>query len=98
MTNNIIVEAILNKRLLNVTYNGATRHVVPHAYGLDKNGHGKLRVYQVDPTGVNTEHAGWRMFNEEAIEAITTSDEEFASPYLGYKRDDKTLATIFAQL
>lgn len=93
--NATLIEAIVNKKRLVVTYNGAARLVEPHAYGLDKNGQGKLRVFQV---ASEAEHQGWRLFNESAIGEIRVADESFEGPQTGYAKDDKHIPTIFAQL
>lgn len=93
--NQVIVEAILNKKRLVVTYNGTERLVEPHAYGLDKNGLGKLRVYQVSET---TEHKGWRLLNEDSITELKQADETFAGAQTGYSKDDKHIPNIFVQL
>jgi hypothetical protein len=93
--NNTIVEAIVNKQRILVTYNGTERLVEPHAYGLDRNGLGKLRVFQVSD---EAEHQGWRLMKEEAITAIKVADETFATPQSGYTQNDKHIPNIYAQL
>lgn len=93
--NNTIIEAIINKKLLVVTYNGSERLVEPHTYGLDKSGQGKLRVFQV---AENEDHSGWRLFNEAAITDVRIADGTFAGSQPGYNKDDKHIPTVYAQL
>ena len=93
--NTTIVDAILNKRRLLVTYNGTERLVEPHAYGLDKNGKGKLRVFQVAEAA---DHQGWRLLNEDAITEIKGANATFSGPQADYQQNDKHIPTIHAQL
>lgn len=93
--NNNIIQAIVNKQRLVVTYNGSERLVEPHAYGLDKNGQGKLRVFQI---AEEEEHKGWRLLKEDAITDIKVAAENFDEPQVGYQKDDRHIADIYAQL
>lgn len=93
--NTIITQAITNKQRLKVTYNGTERLVEPHTYGLDKNGKGKVRVYQIAEA---TEHQGWRLLNESEITEVEVAGETFVTPQSGYQADDKHIPTIIAQL
>lgn len=93
--NTIITQAITNKQRLKVTYNGTERLVEPHTYGLDKNGKGKVRVYQIAEA---TEHQGWRLLNESEITEVEVAGDNFAAPQSGYQADDKHIPTIIAQL
>lgn len=95
--NQKIVEAIQNKTRLRVTYNGATRIVEPHAYGLDKNGALKLRAYQIADDASSADLEGWRLFNEASIIEVQETNVAF-EPNEGYKRDDKAIDDIIAQL
>lgn len=93
--NHTIIEAIEGKKQLEVTYNNTKRIVEPHAYGYDKNGKLKVRVFQVAEAA---EHTGWRLFNEEAITDIAVLDTTFAGAQAGYQPGDKHLDTIIAEL
>lgn len=95
--NIIIAEAIDNKKRLQVTYNGATRIVEPHAYGVDKKGELKLRAYQVSEDESTAEFEGWRLFREENMTDIAVLAESF-SPNEGYNKDDKAFDDIIVQL
>jgi hypothetical protein len=61
--------AILNRRLITVTYHGRPRRAEPHDYGR-LNEVDRLLVYQFDP-------AGWRMLDVPKIEALVMLDEGF---------------------
>jgi len=95
MTNTTLVDAIVNKKKIKLVYNGQERVVEPHAYGLDKNGQGKIRVFQI---AESQEHAGWRLLREEAITDIQVLSETFDAPEAGYSRDDRHIPNIIAQL
>lgn len=98
MSNQVIIEAIKNKRVLSVTYKDATRLVIPHAYGVDKNGGLKLRGYQIEGSDASETPTGWRLFNESDITGLTVTAQSFTAPSAGYKAGDKTLATVIAEL
>lgn len=91
--NQVIIEAINNKKQLQVTYNDAVRVVEPHAYGYDKNDKLKVRVFQTD-----AEHEGWRLFNEDAILELAVLDTSFEGPREGYQRGDRHIVAILAEL
>ena len=70
--------AIANTRLLRVTYDGATRIVEPHDYGV-RNGKAKLLVFQRDKAGRQTDSArGWRTLDLSKIRHCVVLEETFA--------------------
>jgi len=48
--NDIIVEAIENRKLLEFFYNDHYRVVEPHTFGVSKKGNENLSVFQIDGT------------------------------------------------
>lgn len=93
-----IASAIESKQLLRFTYDGYVRTVEPHAYGVDTKGHQALRAYQVAGGSSSDEFRGWKLFHVHEIQCLTVMQETFSSARQGYKRGDKGLTTIYAQL
>ncbi|MDP9012977.1 MAG: WYL domain-containing protein [Pseudomonadota bacterium] len=91
--NQIIVDAIRERRRLRFTYHGKTRLVEPQSYGVGSKGTELLRVHQI-AGGSQREP----LFDVSKMSELTALDEVFARPGPHYKRDDSAMATIFCQL
>jgi hypothetical protein len=98
MNNPLLAQAISTRHLLTLQYDGFTRSVEPHAYGVDKDGHEKLRCWQVAGGSVSGETAGWKLLNVSDIRATTTSQSTFSFARPGYKRQDSAMQRLYAQL
>lgn len=96
--NNVICQAIQEKRLLDFTYEGHHRVVEPHAYGVNTKDHNALRCYQVGGSSDSHKQPYWRLFLESEIRGLTMLPQQFANARQGYKRNDKDLERIFCQL
>jgi hypothetical protein len=93
----MIATAINGLKLLSFVYEGHSRVLEPHTYGIDKKGHRALCAYQVRG-GSRSGKLGWRVFHEREMQNIALLDESFASPRPGYKRGDTQFRSIIAQL
>jgi len=93
-----IAEAIRKRRLLRFSYDGYLRTVEPHAYGTDRKGRYLLRAYQVAGGSESGEFAGWKLFCEDEMVAITVASDTFAGPRPDYKRGDRAIYQIIAEL
>lgn len=87
--NQTIVSAIQNQTILTFTYHGEGRTVEPHCYGVDSDGDQSLRAFQVGK--------GWRLFHLADMGPLQTGGA-FQGSRQGYKRNDKAMARIYAQL
>lgn len=94
----MIPTAIHNKQLLSFTYDGYSRTVEPHTYGVDTKGHRALRAYQVGGGSDSGEFTGWKIFHVNEMRGLSTLPAQFAGPRHGYKRGDKAFSAIHAQL
>lgn len=88
--NQTIISAIQNKQTLIFSYHGESRTVEPHCYGKDCDGDASLRAYQVGGKG-------WRLFHLDDMGPIQVGGA-FQAARPGYKRNDKAMAQIYAQL
>ena len=89
----VIMQSILNKRRLRVTYNGKTRLVEPQCYGIGAKGTELLRVHQI--------HGGSQsepLFDVSKMTNVVLLDDVFTKPGPNYKRNDSAMKTIFCQL
>ena len=84
----VICQAIREKRLLELHYDGQIYRVAPHIYGIDAAGDELLSCYQVWG-GTGGEPASWREFR------LTT--KRFA-PRPEYQRGNGAIARVFCQV
>ena len=94
----LIKTAIQTRHLLRVRYDGYTRIVEPHAYGISKEGHEVMRAWQVSGESVHHEPLGWKMLRLDEAHALNLLPGTFQEPRRGYKRGDKVMQRIYAQL
>lgn len=95
--NTSIVQAIQEQRKLELRYSGYSRTVEPHAYGRDKGGEEILRCYQVSGGSVSGEKIGWKILKVHEVFSLNLLKEKFDARK-GYKRGDKAMEYIFAQI
>ena len=96
--NETIIDAIKQTKVLSLVYDGITRQVEPHAYGVSKKGNELLRCFQI-AGGHNTERPhDWELLTVEKITALANTGVAFAGPRPDYKKGDKAMATIYLEL
>ena len=93
-----ILSAIQNKQALSFSYDGYSRVVEPHTYGIDTKGHAALRAYQVRGGSESGEYVGWKLFHVNEMCGLTVLSEHFSGARPKYKRGDSAFSTIHAQL
>jgi len=96
--NQTIINAILQKKLLSLSYDGITRTVEPHAFGVSSKGNELLRCYQVKGDHNSEKPHAWDLLTVSKIGALSDTGENFASARPDYKQNDKAMQTIYAQL
>lgn len=94
----LLAEAISKRHMIELRYDGFTRLVEPHAYGIDSSGSEKLRCWQISGGSTSGERQGWKLLNVSDMHATTLSEAKFASARAGYKRGDSAMRHIYAQL
>ncbi|VWD04227.1 hypothetical protein BLA50215_02786 [Burkholderia lata] len=93
----MIINAIHNREILSFTYDGFARVVEPHAVGESMAGNNVLRCYQTQGGHVTPGHE-WDLCKVEKISDLKSTGEHFVGERLGYRRGDKHMVTIFAEL
>lgn len=90
-----ICSAIESNNLISFYYDGGTRNVEPHCYGLSKKGNELLRAFQVSGYSESGNPYGWKLFSVEKISDITIEDDTFDSPRPDYNPNDKAMSEIY---
>lgn len=92
-----IIKAIHDRQILSFNYSGISRKVQPVAVGDSKAGNLVLRCYQVAGGHVTPGH-DWDLCELSKISGLTATGEHFSGEPPGYKRGDKGMSTIHAEL
>lgn len=95
--NQEIIEAIENKNLIEFNYDGESRIVEPHCYGLSTKGNEVLRAYQVDGFS-SSGKMGWKLYDLGKANNINILEDIFDKPRNDYKRGDKGMDEIYSEL
>lgn len=94
----VIAEAIASHKLLQLDYNGSTRVVEPHIYGLDTHGHEALSAYQVTGGSLSGENIGWKTFEIGKIRHLRLLSSRFNRPRPEYNAADAKFESVYTQL
>jgi hypothetical protein len=92
----VICQAIREKRLLELHYDGQTYRVAPHIYGIDAAGDELLSCYHVWG-GTDGEPAGWKSFRLVEVSHLALTTKRFA-PRPEHQRDNGAIARVFCQV
>lgn len=92
-----VAKAIRNHNLIKFDYEGGSRLVEPHCYGITTAGNEGLRAYQVDGYS-SSGKMGWKIFDLSKARHMQILDDTFKSPRLGYKSGDKGMSRIYQEL
>ena len=83
---------------MELRYHGYSRIVEPHAYGVDKRGSEKLRCYQIGGGSVSNDPIDWKLLNVAEAYSVHSTERQFSSARPDYKRGDKAMQHIYAEL
>jgi hypothetical protein len=95
--NQEIIEAIENKKLIEFNYDGESRIVEPHCYGLSTKGNEVVRAYQVNGYS-SSGNMGWKLYDLAKVDNINVLENTFEKSRSGYKRGDKAMDEIYSEL
>ena len=96
--NQEICKAIESKNIITFYYDGGSRTVEPHCYGVSKNDKELLRAYQTGGYSESGNPVGWKLFSVEKISNLDVSSDTFEGPRFQYNPNDKAMATIYCCL
>jgi hypothetical protein len=96
--NTIITNAINNQTVLALTYKDIAREVEPHAYGRGTSGNDLLRCYQIAGGHTSDKPHSWELLIIDEISGLSDTGRAFGGARPEYKRNDKAMSTIYAQL
>lgn len=92
-----IEHAIANMRCLRVFYDGGYRTIEPYCLGINSKGNLALRCWQRDGISSSGNPTGWKLMLVGKMGGIEPLAETF-SQHPQYKRGDKAMVTIIAQV
>jgi len=91
--------AIQNRRLVRFSYEGLERVVIPAAYGLNRQtGNELVRAYQIDGRDATRALPAWSLFRTDQVVGGSVLETNFDQLPPGYRRGDRALDVIYAQL
>ncbi|SPB13598.1 hypothetical protein NOV72_00862 [Caballeronia novacaledonica] len=92
-----LIEAINSKKVLSFHYDGLRRVVEPHAVGQSTAGNDVLRCFQTEGEHIKPGHE-WDFCCLSKIRNLAATGATFAGPRPQYRRGDKHMRVIYAQL
>lgn len=94
--NKSIIDAINGKNLIEFDYDGQSRIVEPHCYGLTTKGNEAIRAYQVDGFS-SSGKLGWKLYDLSKADSIEVLDKTFETRP-DYKQGDRGMNDIFCEI
>ena len=94
----LIDDAIVGMRRLSFIYQGYTRVVEPHLFGIDCTGHFALSCYQVRGGSHSGLSSGWKHCRLDGIEVPHLLDERFSGPRPDYNAWDTHFVRVFCRI
>ncbi len=94
----IACEALDKGKCLEISYDGYRRVVEVHACGFTKDDNAVTRAFQVRGGSVSNEPIGWKLLRLDEATTYSILDETSRAPRPGYRRGDKAMTRILAQV
>lgn len=96
--NDLIFQAIKERRLLEFIYDGGRRVVEPHCYGVSTAGNPSLRAFQVVGQSLSGNPIAMKMFNLSKASNFKILPEVFQNERDVYRKGDKGMSVIHIEL
>ncbi len=94
--NTEITNAIKNQNVITFDYEGESRTVEPHCYGLTTKGIEAIRAYQVDGFS-SSGKMGWKLYDLSKADSIEVLGDNF-NVRPDYKSGDRGMSKIFCEI
>lgn len=95
----LIYQGIQSQRLMAFVYDGHSRIVEPHLYGIHKStGNPVLRCFQVNGDSKSGEVPAWKLFCVDKMVRVSLLVPIFHERRLGYNPNDTAMARIYCRL
>ena len=94
--NQKITNAIKNQNVITFDYEGESRTVEPHCYGVTTKGNEAIRAYQIDGYS-SSGTMGWKLYDLSKADDVEVLNETFDIRD-GYKKGDKGMSGIFVEI
>ncbi len=92
-----LIQAINQRSYISFTYSGLQREAQPVAVGVSRAGNPVLRCYQTAGGHVTPGHE-WDLCELSKIEDLKILDKAFTADPPGYRRGDRHMTHIYAEL
>lgn len=96
--NDIIIEAIENRKLLEFVYKDHYRVVEPHTFGVSSKGNQNLSAFQIDGTSESIVVPDWGLFTVNKINDLKILNETFEGTRPKYTKGDSRMVKIYTEL
>ena len=93
----LLIQAINGRNYISFTYSGLEREAQPAAVGVSRAGNSVLRCYQIAGGHVTPGHE-WDLCELSKITNLEVLGKTFFSNPPGYKRGDRHMTQIYAEL
>ena len=96
--NDIIIEAIENRKLLEFIYKDHHRVVEPYTFGVSSKGNDNLSAFQIDGTSENIVVPDWGLFTIDKIVDLKILNQTFEGTRPKYTKGDSRMIEIYKEL
>jgi hypothetical protein len=90
-------DALRQGKVLELRYRGLSRFFEVHAVGYSLKGHPVMRCWQVGAS-TKRERSGWRLVRLDEAATAHIGPDASAAPRRGYRRGDRDIERIMAEL
>jgi len=95
----MIIDALLNRKVLEFSYDGQSRIVEPQSYGLSKKtDHPVIRAYQRAGGSVSGYTKGLRLFDVGKISSLRQTGERFTEAQPEHNPNDSAMSKVIMSL
>lgn len=96
--NDIIIEAIESRKLLDFYYKNHHRIVEPHTFGISSKRNESLSAFQIDGTSERNNVPDWGLFTIDKIVDLKILNESFVGTRPKYTKKDSRMIEIYKEL